>query len=73
MRITRKFLEQVLQGINTVTGKKWVLDYNTYYGYKIIEQVNESGGYKDISNRMTSKEMCCYLMGIEIARRENLF
>nr|DAH66984.1 MAG TPA: hypothetical protein [Caudoviricetes sp.] len=34
----------MLDSINQTTGKKWVLNYNTYYGYQIIEQVNEAGG-----------------------------
>jgi hypothetical protein len=46
-----------LDSINERTGKKWILDYNTYYGYQIIEQVNEGGGVRDISQRMKNNEM----------------
>ena len=72
MRITKKLLHEMLDSINETTGKKWFLDYNTYYGYKIIEQVNESGAVRDISQRMSNNEMYCFLRGIQLAYREKI-
>lgn len=60
MRITKKLLCEMLDNINERTGKKWILDYNTYYGYQIIEQVNDAGGVRDISQRMSNNEMYCF-------------
>lgn len=52
--------------------KKWILDYNTYYGYKIIEQVNEVGAIRDISQRMTNNETYYFIRGIQLAHWEKL-
>lgn len=72
MRITKELLCEMLESINERTGKKWFLYYNKYYGYKIIEQVNEAGGVRDISQRMNNNEMYCFLRGIQLAYREKI-
>lgn len=72
MRITKKLLREMLDSINETTGKKWFLDYNIYYGYKIIEQVNEAGAVRDISQRMNNKEMYCFIRGVQLAHWEKI-
>ena len=59
----------MLDNINERTGKKWILDYNRHYGYRIIEQVNDAGGVRDISQRMNNNEMYFFLRGIQLAHR----
>ena len=72
MRITKKLLREMLDSIKQITGKKWVLDYNTYYGYQILEQVNEAGAIRDISQRMSNNEIYCFLRGIQLAHWEKI-
>jgi hypothetical protein len=73
MRITKKLLREMPDNINETTGKKkWILDYNPYYGYNIIEQVNEAGAVRDISERMSTQKMYCFLRGVQLARSEKI-
>lgn len=67
MRVDKKFLKEMLQGINETIGKNWLLDYNRYYGYRIMEQVNKCGAVRDISERMSNQEMYSFLRGVQVA------
>lgn len=64
MRVSVKMLNNMIKAINDYTGKNWKLEYNTTNGYRVIEQTNERGSCRDISERMSAQKMYYFLRGV---------
>lgn len=46
-----------------------VLEFNQYYGYKLVQMHNEHGAQASISEGYTAKEMVAFLSGMLEAKR----
>jgi hypothetical protein len=55
MRITHKFLDNMVKNINHQTGRQYYLDYG-YGGVKLVHEY-ENNGYTEESYRVTTREM----------------
>lgn len=62
-RITRKYLDGLVDDLSQVTGRPHAINHATHYGGYILSELTGKGGKKRIWGYCSGREMEAYLIG----------